>query len=275
VHSLRKIDRAVTRNAPPIVERVRGTLTRRPPSTKRSSPCIHRSSRSISSPPPAGPGISVASPTRAFNAPSKTERVAGSFGEQLTSTVVELRSRGATYLSRPEAIPFHTDHPSVAMIGWWCERQDEEDGASLLLDGRALVESLDHEARIALEGVFLQCPALTELSTRSNDERPVVSGTDAALSIYYADWLRPRCVTAGAAAAWDLLRGCVRADSAKKRRGVRLGVGDALFIDNRRKLHGRGVLAPTSRRCLRRVWLCESAEGPEVSSPSETVPLTE
>jgi hypothetical protein len=183
------------------------------------------------------------------------ERVAGSFGESLTSTVVELRTRGATYLSRSDAIPFHTDHPNVDVIGWWCERQDEEDGASLLLDGRALVESLDREARIALEGVFLPCPALLELSTKSHDERCVVSSTDAGPSIYYADWLRPRCFTTGAAAAWNLLRAGLSADGGKLRRDVRLGAGDALFIDNRRMLHGRGVLAPMSRRRLRRVWL--------------------
>ncbi len=39
------------------------------------------------------------------------------------------------------------------------------------------------------------------------------------------------------------------------RTSIRLNLGDALFVDNGRVLHGRGAITPESRRVLRRLWV--------------------
>jgi len=41
---------------------------------------------------------------------------------------------------RPRARGFHTDRPTVDVIGWYCVEQDAEDGAVLLIDTADLGE---------------------------------------------------------------------------------------------------------------------------------------
>jgi alpha-ketoglutarate-dependent taurine dioxygenase len=54
-----------------------------------------------------------------------------------------------------------------------------------------------------------------------------------------------------------------RALSAEAKRSadeLRLKPGDALFIDNRRLLHGRRAIAHDSRRTLHRLWVRQSSD---------------
>jgi hypothetical protein len=172
--------------------------------------------------------------------------IAASLGEVLHHAVVVLDAFKRTYLASPEAVPFHTDHPEVATIGWWCEEQDAGDGASLLVDGLALLRSLDAADQADLARVALPCPTL--FGTVPVDSHPVIDGLG---RLFFAPWLARG---AGAASA--------RFASALRRAPtitVRLHSGDALFISNHRMLHGRRKLAVTSRRRLLRLWLAEPA----------------
>lgn len=181
-------------------------------------------------------GIAV---VRGMGSPAKFVALASALGETLLETRVALDARKSTYLAKPEPIPLHTDHPSVATIGWYCDQPDGEDGASLFLDARSV---LDADLECALERETLPVPDVRAVGGHTT-EFPVARGG----KLFFAPWL-----VTHESRALDLFARRLR-EAAPSR--VRLEAGDAVFIDNRRVLHGRGAIARSSERVLRRRWL--------------------
>ena len=69
--------------------------------------------------------------------------LATKLGAVINDTQVALREGRRTYLTSPDAIPLHTDHPDASLIAWRCDAQDRVDGASLLVDGFEVLNQLD------------------------------------------------------------------------------------------------------------------------------------
>lgn len=180
-------------------------------------------------------------------------RLATELGTVVHRGPVHVHAGARSYLARPAAIPMHTDHPTVCVIGWWCQRQDDADGASLLVDTRPLLEALRAEERASLVEVTLPCPPLDRLASNEDTRRvPVVrTPSTGPPQVYFAPWLRPEGHEA-ARRVYQLFR---TATERAPPRPIRLRPGDALFIDNRRILHGRDAVSPESRRFLERVWV--------------------
>ena len=184
------------------------------------------------------------------------EAVGSRLGDILAKASVSLRPDVESYLCQPERIPFHTDHPDVAIVAWHCIAQDADDGASLLIDTWPLVRAFEPERLMALPVDF---PA--RRGSTSPGRRPLLMQGEARPRVYYAPWnvrlqgLPPS--QAATAAAWRL---AVEVAPVIRRR---LEPGQALFIDNARVLHGRGAVDPRSGRCLRRLWLGRVSEHPD------------
>jgi len=177
-------------------------------------------------------------------------RTCGNLGHILSSTDVSPlpSTRGDVSISDP--IPFHSDGASADVVAWFCIRQDEGRGESMLIDTIPLLQALAPKHRTHLLSVEVYdydgdrgerdsyCPLL-----RGNDE------TD--WRVNYTPWILPemsRDQEAAVAAFDDLLR-------AAEATIFRLAPGEALFVDNWRILHGRGPLRSDSPRQLKRVWL--------------------
>ncbi|MBO6938615.1 MAG: TauD/TfdA family dioxygenase [Deltaproteobacteria bacterium] len=168
--------------------------------------------------------------------------IADALGTVIDETDVRLRPAGRTCLTRPRMIPFHTDHPHAEIIGWHCMRQDPTDGASLLVDAQDALAMLSPEDREELSNVTM--PALRWLGGEP-DPTPLVDGR----SVFFAPWLP---VPEPASEVVGRLR--VGLDGARVHR-CRLRPGEALFVDNRRMLHGRGAISKGSARWLQRLWI--------------------
>lgn len=112
--------------------------------------------------------------------------VANGLGRVLVRTTVELDPRRRTYVCSEDAVPFHTDHPAAKIVGWLCERQDEEDGASLLVDMREAAEAIGASQAKALSEVHLPCPRLLEISNSPHEPRPILEMKDTESAFYYA-----------------------------------------------------------------------------------------
>lgn len=164
--------------------------------------------------------------------------LASQVGRELLETWVALSPSARTYLASPAAVPLHTDHPTVSKIGWYCESQDDTDGACQFVDFRALV---DADLAKALEEEKLRVPELRGLAPMV----PVPIARSG--SYFYAPWLVERWSPA--------LRELEQRIAKAPRRRLRLLPGEAVFIDNRRVLHGRDELDGRSRRLLLRAWL--------------------
>jgi hypothetical protein len=179
--------------------------------------------------------------------------LAGALGKPLGAERIALRPGAHAYVAKPGPVPFHTDHPDVGVIGWWCERQDEVDGASRLLDTRPITMGLPAESRSVLEAADLWCPPLA--GGPPTERRPalrVEAGEDA---IFLPPWLLLAEETEERKAALELVVESVRVAAESAVVEIRLQPGEALFADNRRMLHGRRAIGERSGRALQRVWV--------------------
>ncbi len=188
--------------------------------------------------------------------------LAAELGEVVDDTWVRRVPGRRTYLTSPDAIPFHTDHPHADLIAWRCESQDGSDGASLLIDGARVVEALDVDARHELEQ--LRLPAMVRLGDPP-EATPVLRASGQRVALFFAPWLEPPGDDPAAQEALRRLRALIDREASRALR-FRLEPGQVLLVDNHRMLHGRASLLPSSERKLHRLWL--RAEPTGLGAPS-------
>ncbi len=178
--------------------------------------------------------------------------LARELGALVGAEAIALRPGAHAYVAKPGRVPLHTDHPEVDVVGWLCEVQDESDGASLLLDTRPVLDALAASERELLLRVRLACPQLA--GGPPTGTWPVLRETHEGYAVFCSPWLQAVGAKDDEAEALDRFRRRLSA-AATTPAEVRLAPGEALFIDNRRVLHGRRALLESSRRQLLRVWL--------------------
>lgn len=173
-------------------------------------------------------------------------------GTPWCETAVELRPDVRSYLCKPEAVPFHTDHPDADLMSWRCEMQDDLDGAQQLVDGLAALRACGAQVRDVLTRVN------TEVRVRRDSpasRTPIVRETPEGDRLFYAPWLKPLEQDQQSAGAFNTLRAEIDRRTESAVQEVRLSKGEVLIVDNGRMLHGRGPLEQASRRRLRRFWI--------------------
>jgi Taurine catabolism dioxygenase TauD, TfdA family len=167
---------------------------------------------------------------------------------------------GRPVVYAPTELGFHTDRPTVDVIGWYCVEQDAEDGAVHLIDTADLGEQFTAAEIAALGRVelgYFQRNALTgqEEACRA----PLVTSGPRGHLLYYAPWL----VQEGAGGETALVASFAAYVERKRETAlvrIRLERGEALFVDNHRLLHARGNLSPSSRRHIVRLYIaCPAA----------------
>lgn len=185
--------------------------------------------------------------------PAEYLSLAVSLGEVVAVDEIELRPGVRSYACSPGAVPFHTDHPAVAIAAWYCVREDLVDGASLLVDSQPLIRALSARQVTSLESLRLAFPPLA--AGHAAGAAPVLVPRADRHGVYYPPIVRPEQPEPEAEAALQELAERVREVGLAEQIRIRLKVTDALFIDNRRMLHGRGALRQNSPRLLRRAWI--------------------
>jgi hypothetical protein len=174
-------------------------------------------------------------------------------GEIVGKERIALRPGAHAYVAKPGPVPLHTDQPEVEIIGWQCERQDAEDGSSVLFDTRPFLERLDAELHAALHDVHLMTPPLA--GGPPTMRWPVLRRTSDGEALFCSPWLRSASPAASHVRALEHFREQLSLAIKRAPTRIRLAHGEMLLVDNRRVLHGRGAIAPTSRRALQRVWI--------------------
>lgn len=175
--------------------------------------------------------------------------LAESMGKILLRTEVRVRPEGRTYLSHPDPVQLHTDHPDVRYILWYCNTPQASCGENLLLDSKRILLKLGPETINRLERMHLPCPDLCSIEPRPGQEVPIWQPD--LQRFFFAPWLAGKCLhDSGAGTLLQLLANTHVFDAT-----IRLEEGDALLIDNHRMLHGRAALERNSRRWLTRYWI--------------------
>jgi hypothetical protein len=186
-------------------------------------------------------------------APGIGEEFARSVGDVLLTTEVRVDHRISTYLSSPDDIPLHTDHPDVAIIVWHCHSQDGVNGATVLADAWAAYHLLAPSQRTALQAVMLRCPS--RLGMKIEKLLPLVKPKEEA--VFFAPWLIPESLPPVQATAVAAFSDIVN-NEATIRAEIRLQPGQALILNNHHMLHGRSAIEPGSTRWLTRYWIAAS-----------------
>ncbi len=179
--------------------------------------------------------------------------LARSLGDIVGAELIALRPGAHAYVAKPGPVPLHTDHPEVDVIGWWCERQDEADGASLLFDARPVLDALPEEDRVLLRQVELWCPPLR--GGPPTLRFPVLRATPDGDALFCSPWLKSANAIPAHEAALGAFREKLSVAARRSTNSVRLEAGSALFVDNTRVLHGRAAIFERSQRRLHRLWL--------------------
>jgi hypothetical protein len=171
----------------------------------------------------------------------------------------------------PTELDFHTDRPTVDVIGWYCVEQDAVDGAVMLIDTADLAEHLSAAEIAGLEKIELGYFQRDRQTGKEEFGRAslVTSGPRGFL-VYYAPWLLQQQRDAET----ERLVGRFAAYVGRKRETalvrIRLHRGEALFIDNRRLLHARGNLSPASRRHIVRLYIASPAANHDAAARGAT-----
>lgn len=176
-----------------------------------------------------------------------------SIGEVVGEERIAIRPGAHAYVAKPGPVPLHTDQPEVDVIAWHCERQDENEGSSLLFDMRPFIEQLPEALRRKLHEVHLQTPPLA--GGPPTMRWPVLRRTPDGDAVFCSPWLRSSSPREDHIEALDDFRQRLSSSIRGGQFSVRLLAGDVLFVDNRRLLHGRAAIPLDSKRCLRRLWL--------------------
>ena len=193
--------------------------------------------------------VHVAEPLKA----SEYRTLASSIGAIVGDEQIALRPGAHAYVAKPGPVPLHTDHPEVDVVAWHCEEQDVLDGASLLLDTRPVVAGLPCRQRNLLNEVMLACPPLK--GGPPMEQHPVLRTTPLGVAVFCSPWLRSASPIPSHEAALESFRMELSTRAKERVFRIRLRAGEALFVDNRRVLHGRAAIVETSRRRLQRLWI--------------------
>ncbi len=193
--------------------------------------------------------------------------LACTLGEVVGRERVALRPGAHAYLAKPGPVPLHTDHPDVDVVGWLCKTQDADDGASVLLDAWPVLERMTEEDRDALRSIHLECPPLP--GGPPSERRPLLRKVQGLQrdALFCSPWLRCADGSTSQQQALESFRQVLSVAIHKGSRRIRLAQGSALFVDNRRILHGRDAIAADSNRVLLRVWLKEPRHIQSPASP--------
>lgn len=173
--------------------------------------------------------------------------VVTALGTTIQRTEVRVRPESKAMVTSPRSLDLHTDHHAVRYIAWYCHRQSEEGGESLLLDARAAFERLAPEHRDRLFTLELH-----EHKVFPDDPGswPFVMYDQGRLRFYYSFWLTNPIDRDDLA-----YQAFQRALADTPRIELKLRPGDALIIDNHCMLHGRKAIGPDGDRYLERFWI--------------------
>jgi alpha-ketoglutarate-dependent taurine dioxygenase len=186
--------------------------------------------------------------------PSQSESFLEEFvrilGRTLYVTDVIAKEGSKALVTSDLELDLHTDHPSARWIVWYCYRQSDEGGESLILDPMPAYLGLSEAHREALKNIYLfehrvfpddpeSCPLVRE---KDNGE----------LHFYYSFWL-VREEDKHHPALIEFRR---RLASLTPYR-LKLAPGDILAVDNHRLFHGRTKIGGNKDRFLKRFWIAE------------------
>jgi len=189
------------------------------------------------------------------------EALSQQLGSIVYRTDLQITEGRKSVVYKPEEIGFHTDNPNVRIIGWYCIRQDESGGSSLLIDTGDIEQCFSQAELGVLQTINVRCPHPLLHDPDTGKEAffltPLLSWRNSIPQIYFASWLLLDSYDERQTNALDKFKSFLLRKQERELIKLRLSEKNALFINNRRLLHGRGEIAHNSPRLIKRVWITD------------------
>ena len=142
------------------------------------------------------------------------------------------------------------------VLAWYCLEQDAMDGALRMIDTDNIAEHLTVEELAILTGTHIMYSNKRD----GEDEEellkePLLTKISSGYRVYYQSWLLLDTYNEEQLRALERFHEYIKRAQRHGSISVKLEKHEALFIDNRRMLHGRSSIAENSRRHLIRFFL--------------------
>jgi len=162
----------------------------------------------------------------------------------VTDIVVKAESKGL--VTTAKGIDFHTDHHKAKYIVWYCHKQTDDGGDSLLIDAEYIYSKLSINEQEDLKSV-----ELFEHKIYSEDKSsfPFVEIDENNNKQFHCSLMDDKDKNKSAFIAFqDLVK-------ETKPTKINLKKKDILIVDNHRIFHGRTAIEGSKDRFLKRYWL--------------------
>ncbi|MGQ3014228.1 MAG: TauD/TfdA family dioxygenase [Flavobacteriales bacterium] len=176
------------------------------------------------------------------------DEILDALGEVILTTDVVVKPEGKGMVTSARGLDFHTDHHKAKYIAWYCYRQTNMGGESILIDAEKIYRQLPNEYQEQLKDIEL---FEHKIFPDDKESYPLVSiDKNGSRKFYYSFWL-VKNEDRQNPAMLEFQSQIREAEPIK----IRLRERDILIVDNHRIFHGRTPIEGTQDRFLKRFWL--------------------
>ncbi len=172
-------------------------------------------------------------------------------GKVIYTTDVVVNPEGRGMVTSAHGLDYHTDHHRAKYIAWYCFKQTDQGGHSILMDAEQLFLQLPENYKQQLQAIEL---FEHKIFPDDKESYPLAAMDEhGKFRFYYSFWLvRNEDKQNPALLEFQKLL------SEAKPTTILLQERDILVVDNHRILHGRTPIEGSKDRFLKRFWLEQS-----------------
>lgn len=180
----------------------------------------------------------------------KLNNVLNSLGEVIQTTDVVVKPESKSMVTSNRGLDFHSDHPAANYVVWYCLKQTDVGGESILLDAKQIYWELSPDEQKELHNIYLH-----EHKVFSDDKEfyPMVETVNGKQDFYFSFWL-VKDIHRNSQAFKKFYKLTQKAEHIR----LILQPHDILIIDNKRMLHGRTPITGNENRHLKRYWVSKN-----------------
>lgn len=172
-------------------------------------------------------------------------------GNVIFTTDVAVKPESKAMITSARALDFHTDHHKANFIVWYCYKQTDLGGDSILIDAEKIFQQLSYEHQEQLKTINL---FEHKIFPDDKESYPfVATDTTGEYRFYYSFWL-VKNEDKQNPAMLEFQR-LIKLTQPFK---INLKEGDILIVNNHRVFHGRTAIEGSKDRFLKRFWVSTS-----------------
>lgn len=193
--------------------------------------------------------------------------ITDSLGEIIFTTDVVVKPKSKSMVTSAGGLSFHSDHPKAKYIVWFCYKQTDNGGNTILVDADKAFQKLSVEEQKELGQI--NCFE-HKIFTDDLQFYPLVQSYNGERKFYFSYWLVKEKDKQNPSLQHfqELLNNSEFVQ-------LRLKPNDILIVDNHRIFHGRTEIIGSQDRHLRRYWISQNTFYKQLKSiQMETSTLT-